>query len=160
MAKDNEGYKFLFDRDASKSSGLFPAKRVWTLAKVGIPEDADDSEIVRKAWDHRCTIVTSNGEDFRQEILRFQSQTKKKDCHELYGLVVLPSGYEHQRRTLSVLQRRLLFGSRRLSWSDVWEENYYVKVKRNGSPEIKRFPRCLYCQKLEVKGTHLKPELF
>jgi hypothetical protein len=39
-----KGYKFLFDRDAAKSSGLFPTKRVWTLAKVGLPEDADDSE--------------------------------------------------------------------------------------------------------------------
>lgn len=95
--------------------------------------------------------MTANGEDFRRQILRFQSQTKKKVCHELYGLVVLPSGYENQRRSLSGLEKRLRLGSRTLTWSDVWEENYYVKVKRVGSPEIRRFPRCLYCQKLELK---------
>lgn len=84
-------YGFLLDRDVSKVASLFPRKRTKTLADVGLSENARDSEIVTKAWERGLTIVTGNGDDFVREIDAFQSRTKRKDCHELHGLIVLPN---------------------------------------------------------------------
>jgi hypothetical protein len=52
-------YGFLFDRDVSKAASFFPAKRVRTIEQVGLPENATDSEIVRKASDLGLIIVTA-----------------------------------------------------------------------------------------------------
>jgi hypothetical protein len=38
-------YGFLLDRDVSKAASLFPAKRVCTIAQVGLSENATDAEI-------------------------------------------------------------------------------------------------------------------
>jgi hydroxypyruvate isomerase len=141
---------FLLDRDVSKVSSLFPKKRTKTLAGVGLSENARDSEIVRKAWERGLTIVTGNGDDFVREINAFQSRTKRNDCHELHGLVVLPNGYEHQKRLLQDLQDNLRLGSEILTWADVAQKNCLVRVKKNGKPEVRRFQRCFYCQKLEL----------
>lgn len=143
-------YGFLLDRDVSKAVSLFPKKRTKTLADVGLSEDAKDAEIVERAWARELIIVTGNGDDFVREINAFQSGTKRKDCHELYGLVVLPNGYEHQKRLLQGLEGKLRLGSERLTWFDVAQKNCFVRVKKGGKPEVKRFKRCFYCQKLEL----------
>jgi len=143
-------YGFLLDRDVSKVISLFPRKRTKTLADVGLSEKAMDSEIVKEAWERRLTIVTGNGDDFVREIGVFQSQTKRKNCHELHGLVVLPNGFENQRRLLQGLADKLRLGSEVLTWADIAEKNCLVKVKRSGKPEVKRFKRCFYCQKQEL----------
>jgi hypothetical protein len=81
-------------------TSLFPRKRTKTLADVGLSERARDSEIVGEVWDRNLTIVTGNGDDFVREINIFQGRTTRAICHDLYGLIVLPNGYEHQKRLL------------------------------------------------------------
>ena len=44
-----------------------------------------------------------------------------------------------KRRILSSFPSRPLLGSRSVSWSDVWEENYCVKVKRTGARRLSSF---------------------
>ena len=88
-------YGFLLDRDVSRAEGLFPAKRARTVTQVGLKENATDAEIVMKAWERNLTIVTGNGDDFIREMNKFQARTKRADCHDMFGLVVLPNGYEH-----------------------------------------------------------------
>jgi hypothetical protein len=141
---------FLLDRDVSKAVSLFPAKITRTIAQVGLPDNASDAAIIKKAWQLRRTIVTGNGDDFVKEMLKFQRRTKQADCHEMFGLVVLPNGYENQKRLLQMIGTRLRLGTKKLTWADVAEKNYYVRVKKGGDIEVKRFPRCFYCQKLEV----------
>lgn len=143
-------FGFLLDRDVSKAVSLFPRKRTKTLADVGLSEEARDSEIVKKAWERGLTIVTGNGDDFVREIIAFQSRTERNDCHELFGLVVLPNGYEHQKRLLHDLESKLRLGTETLKWTDVAQKNCLVKVKKSGLPEVRRFKRCFYCQKLEL----------
>jgi hypothetical protein len=145
-------YGFLLDRDVSKVAALFPRKRTRTLSDVGLSEKAKDSEIVREAWERQLTIVTGNGDDFVREINAFQGRTKRADCHELYGVIVLPNGYEHQRRLLQGLEDKLRLGSEKLKWTDVAQKNCFVRVKKSGKPEVKRFKRCFYCQKQELEG--------
>jgi len=76
-------YRFLLDRDVSKSASLFPAKRARTIAQVDLPDNTTDPQIVRKAWDLRLTTVTSNGDHFVREITKFLNQTRQVDCHEM-----------------------------------------------------------------------------
>jgi hypothetical protein len=117
--------------------------------EVGLPENASDAAIVTKAWDLERTIVTGNGRDFINLVLRFQKQTKKKDCHELYGLIILPNRYEAQKRLMGVAEKKLRHGDKKITWADVWRKNYCVRVRKSGVPQITAFPKCLYCKKLE-----------
>jgi hypothetical protein len=144
-------YAFLFDRDASKAASLFPRKRTKTLADIGLSESAADSKIVREAWQRGLTIITGNGDDFVKHFQKFLSQTKKAECHEMYGLVVLPNGYELQKRVLRDIETRLKLGREKITWADVANRNCYVRVKRSGGAEVRRFPRCSYCLKNEMK---------
>jgi hypothetical protein len=144
---------FLLDRDVSKAAPLFPAKRTKTIADVGLPQNASDALIVKEAWQRQLTIVTGNGNDFVKEINRFLAQTKKTPdgCHEVFGLIVLPNGYERQRRILQNVEATLKLGTEKLTWADVAARNCYVRVKRTGGTEVKRFPRCFYCLKNEMR---------
>ncbi len=85
-------YKFLIDHDVEKVAAQLSRKRVLTLEKVGLPDEADDKDILRTAWERRCRIVTANGKDFLPAMQRFLSQTQIRVCHDLFGLVVLPGG--------------------------------------------------------------------
>ena len=142
-------YGFLLDRDVSKAAPLFPKKRTKTIADIGLLQDAPDSEIIKEAWERRLTIVTGNGDHFVKEIQKFLAQTKRDECHEMYGLLVLPNGYERQKRLLQEIEGRLKLGKERLSWADVADRNCCVKVTRLGAIEVRRFPRCFFCQKNE-----------
>jgi hypothetical protein len=141
-------YGFLFDRDVAKAASLFPASRCRTIADAGLPDNATDAEIVQKAWDLRLIIVTSNGVDFVREFRKFLSQTKRNDCHEMFGLVILPNGYENQKRSVARIEEKLRLGDEKVTWADVAGKDYCVRVKRGGNPDTTKFPRCLYCRKL------------
>jgi hypothetical protein len=140
-------YKFLLDRDVSKALSLFPRKRARTIAQAKLKSNASDTQIVERAHELACTIVTANGDDFYREIIKFQKTTKRSAYGEMNGLVVLSSGYERQKRMLENAEAQLWFGNQRLSWSDIWEGNYYVRLRKDNKPEVKRLPRCLYCEK-------------
>ena len=142
-------YRFLLDRDVSKVDSLFPARRTRTVANVGLPENAKDAAIVEKAWELETIIVTSDGDDFLRETRKFLRSTKRKDCHDLFGLVILPNKYEIQKRTLDEVGSRLRFRNRRISWDEVWQENLCVRVKATGNPEVTQLPRCFYCNKAD-----------
>jgi|SRR4029077_6867054 hypothetical protein len=110
-------YRFLLDRDVSKSASLFPVKRTRTIAQVDLPENATDFQIVQKVWDLRLTIVTANGDDFVREINSFLNQTKRVDCHEMFGLVILPNGYENHRRLLPEIEQKLRLDGKKVTWT-------------------------------------------
>ena len=96
---------------------------------------------MEKAHELACTVVTANGDDFHREIIKFQKKTRRSayGCREWNGLGVLSSGYENQKQMLGNAESQLWFGKQRLTWSDVWEGNYYVRL-RNNKPEVKRLP--------------------
>lgn len=144
-------YRFLIDRSADSVRTLFPRKRVHTLERLGLPEDASDARIVRVAWQKRCILVTANGDDFVHEIENFQKKQMRRECHELYGLIVLPNEFANQKLALSRIKRvAARFGGRDISWPEVWKKNLYVRLKKIGAPEVKRFSRCHYCEKNTV----------
>jgi len=142
-------YGFLVDRDVAKAASFFPHKRTHTTAQMGLADNASDEAIVKLAWERQSTIVTGNGDDFIKEMLRFQRRTAKRDCHDLFGLIILPNGFEIQKRALAGIQGRLRFGGKRITWADVWTKNYCVRIPKSGNPTISTLPRCLYCLKLQ-----------
>ena len=130
------GYRFLVDRDVSKIAAQLPRKRTLTLDDVGLPENAPDSRIVEEACERKCIIVTGNREHFASEMILFMRVQKKKQCYDLNGLVVLPNGYEHQKRLLLDAEDPLHFGDRKLTWRDVWDKDYLVRLRKSGLHEI------------------------
>src|SRR5690348_8954301 len=138
------GYTFLLDEDVKGLVSLFPKRRVKVLSDVHLRATATDMSIVRKAWNRQFVIVTGNGRDFRKAIDDFQ-QRGVGGCSCLWGLVILPSGEEVQKRVLSdmkALERRLRFKGKRITWTDVHQENYEVRVMRTGDAHVTEHPRC------------------
>ena len=141
------GHRFLFDRDAAKAKELFPKRRCLSMADVGLPDKATDYDIVECACLGQYIIVTCNGDHFVREIHRFLSRTKKKDCHDMSGLVILPNGYEIQRRVVPTVEDKLRLSGHKIGWKDIWQNDCCVRVERNGDVTVTQFPRCRYCEK-------------
>jgi predicted nuclease of predicted toxin-antitoxin system len=76
-------YRFLIDRRVAKAAALFPKKPVVTLDDVGLAGNASDRQIVEKAHEDECIIVTANGEDFLKEIGGFQKTPQEDGCRDL-----------------------------------------------------------------------------
>jgi hypothetical protein len=144
-------YRFLIDNDSQSASRFFPAKRVVTLHRAGLEPNASDSDIVEKACDLECIIVTANGQHFEREIRKALLKTKKKSCHDLFGLVVIPNPSAVQERVLPSLTKKLQLAGKPISWDDVWYKNLLVRVHANGNVEVRELGRCFYCKKIAAK---------
>jgi hypothetical protein len=95
---------FLLDEDVNALKDLFPRKRVRTLAQMRLKPGTSDAVIVRKAWSRGLTIVTANADDFRKLIIEFQERGRAGECSCFFGLVILPTGEQVQRRLLPSLR--------------------------------------------------------
>jgi hypothetical protein len=143
------GYRFLIDNDSQRAGRFFPAKRVVTLAQAKLNSSASDAEIVARAWETECTIVTANGPDFEKRIDQFLRKTQRNDCHDLFGLVVIPNAAAIQDRVLPGLADKLRFDRKSITWDDVWRRNYLVRVHSTGTVDVRELGRCFYCKKIE-----------
>ena len=108
-----------------------------------------ESELAATAREMECIIVTANGPDFEREIKQFLQRSQRKDCLDLFGLVVIPNPSAIQARVLPRLSDKLRINGKRISWEDVWRENYLVSVHSDGSVEVRQLGRCFYCKKLK-----------
>lgn len=145
-------YNFLFDRDVSKAVSLLSKKRSRTVSDVGLADNATDATVVAKAWELDATIVSANGDDFLRDMRAFSRQTKKSECHDLFGLVILPSGFEIQKRVVPGVGDRLRYKGKLISWKEVQRENLCVRVSANrGFPSVTQLPQCFYCEKLSAR---------
>jgi hypothetical protein len=134
---------FLLDEDVKALKPLFPKRRVKILADLRRKLDSDDAEIVEMAWNRGFTIVTANANHFRKAIVDFQRRGPRGSCSCLYGLVILPTGHEVQRRLMSdrkAVERRLRFGDEAITWKEVRKRNYEVRLLRVGAPRVVELP--------------------
>ena len=142
-------YKFLIDNDSQAASRFFPDKRAISLSQAKLDSSASDAEVVAAAWDMECIIVTANGQDFEKEIKQFLQKTQREDCHDLFGLVVIPNAAAIQNRVLPGLAGKLRFNGKSITWDDVWRKNYLVRVHSSGNVDVRELGRCFYCKKIE-----------
>ena len=85
-----------------------------------------------------------------RDIKDFVAQTKKDDCREMFGLVILPNRYEINKRLLPEIEKKLWMNGRKITWADVHFENYCVRVKKDERPTVTApFARCPYCRQRE-----------
>jgi hypothetical protein len=134
---------FFLDEDVKALKSLFPKKRVKTLADLRLKLDTDDAEIVEIARNRGFTIVTANANDFKKAIVDFQRKGAQGNCSCLYGLIILPTGHEVQRRLMSdrkAVEQRLRFGDEAITWKDVRKRNYEVRLLRVGAPRVVELP--------------------
>ena len=140
-------YTFLFDEDVKGLASQFRNKRrVRTLSQVRLPPDADDKVIVRKAWARQFIIVTGNKRHFKKAIEDFRGE--RGECPCMWGLVILPSGEEIQRRVLvdfKDLERDLWLRKKRVTWRDVHRKNYMVRAMKKGKPQVTELRLCADC---------------
>lgn len=142
-------YRFLIDNDSQAAARHFPQKRVVSLSQAKLPSSASDAEVVAAAWELECILVTANGPDFEKEIEQFLQKTQQNDCHDLFGLVVIPNPAAVQNRVLPGLAKKLRYKGRNIAWQDVWRRNYLVRVHSNGAVDVRELGRCFYCKKIE-----------
>lgn len=142
------GYRFLIDNDSQAASSYFPEKRVVTFAQAKFTQSTPDSSVVASAHQLGCIIVTANGPDFEREIRRYLQKSQRKSCYDLFGLVVIPNHAAIHARVLPRLAEKLRNRGKRISWEDVWQENYLVSVHMDGTVEVRELGRCFYCRKL------------
>ena len=114
-------YRFLVDRSVAKAGSLMPASagRVLHLQDVGLPENAADSAIVELAADEQTIIATANGRDFLRAIEAYQKKQMRGECHDLYGLLILPNHYANQKRFLPKVTDKLRFEGSPITWRHV-----------------------------------------
>jgi hypothetical protein len=142
-------YRFLFDSDSQGAAQFFPRRRVVTYKRAKLAFSAPDAEVVATAHEMRCIIVTANGLHFEQEARRFLQKTQKKSCHDLYGLIVIPNDGPTQSRVLPRVSEKLRMDGKRITWDDVWWENYLVRVHATGDVDVRALGRCFYCRKVQ-----------
>ncbi|MGA2085783.1 MAG: hypothetical protein ABSG60_09720 [Terracidiphilus sp.] len=144
-------YRFLIDNDSLSSARYFPKRRIVTFHQAGLEPSAPDVAIVVKAYEFGCIIVSANGPHFEAEMRKFLATTKRKDCHDLYGLVIIPNQAAIQDRVLPKLATKLRLEGKRISWDDVWRKNLLVRVRSDGVVNVRdELGRCFYCKKLEL----------
>jgi len=61
------------------------------------------------------------------EIERYLSQSKTNDCRDLNSLVVLPNGYEHQKRLLPGIAGSFGLKTAKITWADVHKKQLPCK---------------------------------
>ena len=118
-----------------------PASSRGPFAKLGLPDDASDVAIIETACRKKCIIVTANGEHFRPAAVKFIRQSSRRrtgGCHDLSGLVVLPSGLEAQRRLLREAPQRMRYEGKLVGWADVSGRSYYVKLAKDGDESTRQ----------------------
>ncbi len=127
------------------------AGRVLHLQDVGLPENAADSAIVESAADEQTIIATANGRDFLRAIEAYQKKQMRSECHDLYGLLILPNHYANQERFLPKLTDKLRFEGSPITWRHVQINNLSVRLTDDGGVKVTPLARCRYCLELDSK---------
>jgi hypothetical protein len=146
-------YRFLVDACVAKAGPLIPtsADRVLYLRDVGLLENASDAAIVERAAVEDAIIVTANGRDFLRAIDSYQRKEMRDQCHDLFGLVILPNSFANQERSVPRLAAKLRFGGSSITWRHVQINNLSVRLTDDGGVKIAALARCQYCLEFDPK---------
>jgi len=146
-------YRFPIDRSVAKAGSLIPASsdRVLYLRDIGRAENAADFVIVEWAADEQVIIVRANGRDFLGAVDLYQKKQMWNECHDLYGLLILPNHYESQRRFLPKVTDKLRFEGRPITWRHVQISNLAVRLTDDGRVKVTPLARCRYYSELDPK---------
>lgn len=119
----------------------------WFLRETVDTTKHHGRSIVREAWSKCQTIVTSNGSDFLHYFQEFQNPPSEHECRDLWGLIDIPKDLHDSRKHLEAISNGLpILPNERLHWPAVGFLNLYIRLENEGELEIRRFPRCPFCE--------------
>ena len=141
-------FKFMLDRGVNHLIDCFPPKRVVSTESLGLPANLPDDQVVAFASQHGHLLIAANRRDFVRDTANYVAQSSKKPsgCCRVPGMILLvPNDEMTQRRILKGLDSRLLLDGRRITFSDVHDEDLLVTVEATGAARVSRLPRCAHC---------------
>lgn len=135
-------YFFLLDNSVKDLRPYFREGVTETTIDHELAPHADDLEVIDLAW-YRSAIIVTTDLRFPEKCLLYQRQ--KNSC--LYGLLLLPSGLEIQKRVLEELRsgKRKMIHSRydkTVTWADVNHDNLLVRTYRESNPDVSELCSC------------------
>lgn len=130
---------FLIDLDVRDALPLFK--------KARITRYRTDPETVHEAWNEFRTIVTRNEVDFVHDMLEHSKRDSGTRCQDCWGLLVVPDDTLVRERFIPTLKNGITVKGFTLPWKVAAYANLCVKLHEDGSIGIKRFRRCVHCEK-------------
>ena len=126
----------LFDNCTSDDLGAFFGAAELTSVRCGLNQRADDFDVIYLASERRALLVSSDY-GILEKCKQYQQQ--RRTC--MWGLVVLPTGIEIQRRILeeiNLARRKILHPhfDGPVTWKNVRYENLAVIAHIQGNPQV------------------------
>jgi hypothetical protein len=134
---------FLLDANISPSlESVLPDDRIKKTTDFGLSARADDMEVINLA-DMQDSILVSSDVGLIMKCRQFQRDNNR--C--LWGLLILPSGIEYQKRILKDLSKgRTVLQFKEiqhpLTWTQVREFNLLVRAELQGDPHVTPLCNC------------------
>lgn len=130
---------FLIDLDVTDSLPLFKRARITRYRT--------DRETVHEAWNDFRTIVTRNEADFVHDMLEHSKRDSGTRCQDCWGLLIVPDDKLIRERLIPTLNRGISLKGFTIPWKVAAYANLCVSIHDDGSIGIKRFRRCVHCEK-------------
>ena len=137
---------FLIDLNARDAVSLFRKARITSYGH--------DRETVHEAWTEFRTVVTSDEGDFIRYILEHQKRDSGKRCQDCWGLVIVPSDEIVRTRVIKEQLNGIVLGGSVVPWAAVAYANLCVSLHADGTVGVRRFRRCVYCNRNSPIGTN------
>jgi hypothetical protein len=130
---------FLIDLDVRDTVSSFKKSR---LTRYG-----DDPETVHEAWEQCRTIVTVNESDFVRDMLAHSKRDSGKTCQDCWGLLVVPSEKLVRDRVIPKVKNGVKVRGTLVRWPTIGYANLCISLHADGSVGVRRFRRCVHCQR-------------
>lgn len=149
---------FLVDLNAKDLLPLFEQLGL----KAKLTAYGDDPETVHEGWEQCRTVVTANEADFIRYTLDHQKRDSGTTCQDCWGLLVVPASAIARERLLPKMKNGIQVDGRTIPWAAVGYANLCVSLHINGSIGVRRFRRCVHCERdtpIHAEWYKLLPEL-
>jgi hypothetical protein len=130
---------FLIDLDVRDSVSLFKSSR---LTRYGV-----DPETVHEAWEQCRTIVTANESDFVRDMLAHSKRDSGRTCQDGWGLLIVPSEKIVRDRLIPKVKNGVKVNGNLIRWPSIGYANLCISLHTDGSTGVRRFRRCVHCQR-------------
>jgi hypothetical protein len=134
---------FLIDLNARELLPLFEKLKL----KSKVTAFGEDPATVHEAWVEYRTIVTVNESHFVRDILEHQKRDSGSTCKDCWGLLAVPDRAIARERLLRNVKTGMTIGGSIIPWPAAAYANLCVSLHLDGSVGVRRFRRCVHCQR-------------
>jgi hypothetical protein len=107
-----------------------------------------DPETVHEAWEESRMIVTNNEKDFIRYVAEHSKRDSGKTCLDCWGLLIVPGDKITRSRVIPKVKNGIMLGGKLTPWAPIAYANLCVSLHADGSVGVRRFRRCLRCEKV------------